>query len=172
MFEFNWASNCELQMVNSLSELLWHELNWQGEDIWCIRCVFTGFLLKLPATIFSSREAPRKIPCLHNPDYLAAVNNNTCEIVRTVSKKTPKHQFWHLCLCSLCISSHFLRCNCTGGKKSADSYSEMGKWFLHSLARLAGHMETHAKHPEGSLGVKTVREAVPAKWDEKDIKNI
>lgn len=31
------------------------------------------------------------------------------------------------------------------------------------FARLAGHMETEPKHPEGSLGVQTIHEAVPAK---------
>lgn len=83
MSEFNWDSNWELQMVNSHSELLWHERKSQGKEVSCESRVFNLFLLKHP-TIFTSRGRPRKIPCLPNPDYLAAANNNnnTCETLR------------------------------------------------------------------------------------------
>lgn len=69
-------------MVNSHSELLWHEIKSQGKEVSCESRVFNLFLLKHP-TIFTSRGRPRKIPCLPNPDYLAAANNNnTCETER------------------------------------------------------------------------------------------
>lgn len=119
------------------------------------------------ATILSSREAPRKIPCLHNSDYLAAVNNNTWD--RTVSKNTSSN----ICVYALCASAvifcavtvQSVRTQLTVIQKGGNDFSRA--WLY---ARLAGHMETHPKRPEGLLGVKTIREAVPAKWDEKDRK--
>lgn len=148
-------------MVNSNSELLWQELKWQGEDIWCTSCVFTEFLLKLSVTIFSSWETSREIPCLHHPGYLAAVNN-TCQIKDSKRPNTSSN----VCVYALCVSAVIF---CTVAVQSLGSQltviQRCGSDFCRArlYARLAGHMETRAKHPEGPLGVKTVHGAVPAK---------
>lgn len=164
-------------MVNPHSELLWHELKWQGEDAWCVSCVFTGSQLKLPATIFSQAEKPQEnYPvCI---TLIAWQQLTTREIVRrTVSKNTPKDflvtpvrtfvfmLFVYQQSFPVSVTVLSVRSQLTVMQRCGNDFRTA--WLY---ARLAGHMETHAKHPEGSLRVTTVCEAVPAKWDETEKK--